>query len=112
MKVRTLVLLWALAIVTSMMIFDITYNPQWSFGDIVQVIVAGVLILAGIPTIISWSIKRYRKCRLFKPEYQHSQTAIAFSHEIDAALKEQRVQITLRMALETHVEFVAILNYG
>ncbi len=53
--------------------------------------------------------ERTRKlAQLFTPEYQPSQVATASRHETNASPDAQRVHVTLRLALDTHVEFVAI----
>jgi hypothetical protein len=94
------------------MTWAIAYNPQWSFGDIVQAVIAAIVVIAGVPTVLRWLVKKQQKHSLFKPEYQHSQTSIAFNHEVEASQNSQYVQLTLRMSLDTHVEFISIRFEG
>lgn len=71
-----------------------------------------LFIIAILPSAVPLAVRKYRMRALFWPEYQPSQVAHALEWATDAKSEQQRLQITLRLALETHVEFIAIRFEG
>ena len=82
------------------------------WGSWAAIIAAAVVVSILFFGVLKWLVKQCRKHTLFKPAYQDSEIVIAFLHKVDASEKVQRVRVTLRMAFETHVEFVVILFGG
>lgn len=72
----------------------------------------GIALLLVLPALGIWGTKRARLRTLFSPEFQATQDTHATRHQVDVSGAPQRVQLTLRMALNTHVEFVTLLFVG
>lgn len=86
--------------------------PTWD--SVVQIIAAVILLVA--PAVVFRGYARWHKKsqleKLFTAESQSSQEARAFAHVTDASIEVQRVNLTLRMGVETYVEFIAIYFEG
>ncbi len=75
-------------------------------------VAVGLFLIVIVPSIIIWCKRRCERRVLFKPQYQLSDTGFALSHKVEASEDTQDVQLTLKMGMETHVEFIALLYDG
>lgn len=81
-------------------------------GSWAAIVAAAVVVGGLIFGFVRWMIRTFREQVLFRAEYQHSEQLSVFTHEVDASSSLQRVQITLRMRMNTFVEFVALVFNG
>lgn len=75
-------------------------------------VAVGLFLVATIPPLVIWVVKKNRKGRIFEPVYQLSDTGTAITHKAEATEDIQHFQLTLKMIMETHVEFVALMFDG
>jgi hypothetical protein len=103
------IIIWGILTLMFTWLTETTQNI-WIFWT--TIVSAAILVGGLIITTWKFANKSMGKRTLFTPMYQDSKDAIAFNHQTEASDKQQRVEVTLRMALETHVEFVAVLFRG
>ncbi len=73
-----------------------------------SVVAVGLFLVAAAPPFSFWAIKRMRLRTMFRPEYQPTEDTSTFSHTEEASKQPQRIPATLRLALNTHVEFISL----
>jgi len=106
MKLRTILLFWLVGS-TLIMIYSFTDNPEWSFGDVAQVVVASLVILGTIVMLGRQWYKTAFPLRMFFASDWRDPFLVGHARRMDTSVevKVGQQDIILRIMPTSRTEF-------